>query len=129
MSKTEQPDETATFLKIQLEELLEMSDEDVLDGDDPGILRSENLTMISLAKAEAGRRRMAAAKAAVVNKVTPVAHDAQDIDIDIDNARKFLELAMNDPRYTMAARSLSDMTENDIIRLYRQLKQLSKDET
>ncbi|HXU94580.1 MAG TPA: hypothetical protein VFP33_13070 [Gallionella sp.] len=122
MSTTVKSDELAMFLQMQLDELLEMSDEDILEGESPDTLRSENLAMIANAKAEAGRRRMAAAKAGIserkasVAQVTPL--------VSVSEARAFIEAAMNDPQFTLAARSLGEMSNEDILRLYSQLHQI-----
>lgn len=128
MSDIRKADELAMFLQIQLEELLEMSDEDILDGANPDALKAENLAMVAKAKAEVGRRRMAAAKAGVAfRKASTVATMPQ---VSIAEARAFLEAAMNDPQYTLAARSLGEMSDDDILRFYHQVHQLkSEDES
>ncbi len=128
MSNVGKPDELAIFLQTQLEDLLEMSDEDLLEGTNPDVLKSNHLAMITAAKAEAGRRRMAAAKAGVAIKnaasISTMPH------VSLMEARAFLQIAMNDDQYTMAARSLGEMSDDDVMRVYRQLHQLkSKNET
>lgn len=127
MSKTDQPDEAVTFFNTMLEELLDMSDEDVLDKDDPGTLSSENMTLIANAKKEAGRRRMQAAKTGVsLSKLlTHSSHES----VDINAARIYLQQATNDPRFTLAARSLNEMSDEDIFRLYNQMILLKKEES
>lgn len=128
MSHIGKTDELATFLQMQLEELLEMSDEDILDGANQDALKSENLAMVAKAKAEAGRRRMAAAKAGVASRTVPTISTIPQV--SVAEARAFLEAAMNDPRYTLAARSLGEMSDDDILRAYHQLHQLkSEDES
>lgn len=127
MSDIEKADELAIFLQMQLEELLEMPDEDVLDAANTVALKSENLAMVAASKAEAGRRRMAAAKAGMtVRKATNVSTVPQ---VSLNEARAFLETAMNDTRYTLAARSLGEMSDDDIFRLYSQLNQLKLNES
>lgn len=122
MSDTGKSDELAVFLQTQLEELLEMPDEDILEGANPAALKSESLAMIAAAKAEAGRRRMAIAKTEMAARKIP-AHSTVP-SVSVDDARAFLETAMNDPRYTLAARSLGEMSDDDILRLYHQLHQI-----
>ena len=39
-------------------------------------------------------------------------------------ARDFLKKASNDGRYTLAARSLAEMSDEDVLGLYEQLKRL-----
>jgi hypothetical protein len=126
--ETGKTDELAKFLRTQLEEVLNMSDEDILEGANPGALKSENLAMVADAKAEAGRRRMASAKAGIA--VKKAAANLAMPTVSLADARAFLEKAMNDTHYTLAARSLGEMSEKDIFRLYNQLHQLkSEDES
>lgn len=126
MRETGKSDELATFLNMQLEELLEMADEDILEGVDPNALKAENIAMIAAAKTEAGRRRMAAAKAGVViSKASAIPPAPQ---VSVAAARAFIESAMNDPSYTLAARSLGDMSDEDVLMLYKQLHILKSDD-
>lgn len=125
MSDTGKSDELAMFLRMQLEELLEMPDEDILDGSNSETLKSESLAMIAAAKAAAGRRRMVAARAGMAaGKASAISTMPQ---VSVDEARAFLETAMNDARYTLAARSLGEMSDDDILRLYHQLHQLKSE--
>lgn len=122
MGNTVKSDELAMFLQTHLEELLEMSDEDILEGKDPKAIKSEGMAMLEAAKAEAGRRRMAAARAGIArSKATHIQKGPQ---VSVAEARSFLEAAMNDDRYTLAARSLGEMSDEDILRFYHQLHQL-----
>lgn len=122
MGNTVKSDELAMFLQTHLEELLDMSDEDILEGKDPKAIKSEGMAMLEAAKAEAGRRRMAAARAGIArNRAAPIQKGPQ---VSVAEARSFLEAAMNDDRYTLAARSLGEMTDEDILRFYHQLHQL-----
>lgn len=125
MGNTVKSDELAMFLQTHLEELLEMSDEDVLEGKDPKTIKSEGMAMLEAAKAEAGRRRMATARAGMASrKASGIQRVPQ---ISVNEARAFLEAAMNDDRYTLAARSLGEMSDDDILRVYHQLHQLKSD--
>lgn len=122
MGNTVKSDELAMFLQTHLEELLEMSDEDILEGKDPKAIKSEGMAILEAAKAEAGRRRMAAARAGMaVRKASAIQSVPQ---VSVNEARAFLEAAMNDDRYTLAARSLGEMSDEDILRFYHQLHQL-----
>jgi hypothetical protein len=125
VSDTGKLDELATLLRTLSEELLVMPDEDILEGANPEALRSESLAMIAAAKAEAGRRRMAAARADMaVRKASAISTMPQ---VSVDKARAFLEAAMNDARFTLAARSLGEMSDDDILRFYHQLHQLKSE--
>lgn len=118
-------DELRKFLQTQLEELLEMSDEEILEGSDPEVLKIEGNAMIAAAKAKLGSKRMADAKAAMLIK------KASNIPImgavNIDEARAYLQAAANDSRITIAARSLGEMSDEDIIRMYTQINKLQQD--
>lgn len=122
MGNTVKSDELAMFLQTHLEELLDMSDEEILEGKDPKAIKSEGMAMLEAAKVEAGRRRMATARAGIArNNATPLQKGPH---VSVTEARSFLEAAMNDDRYTLAARSLGEMTDEDILRIYHQLHQL-----
>lgn len=123
---THKQDELRKFLKAQLEELLEMSDEEILEGSDPEVLKIEGLAMIAAAKAKLGKRRMAAAKTAMAIKkasTNPILNP-----VNIDEARAYLQAAANDSRITIAARSLGEMSDEDVIRIYNQLNKLQLDD-
>lgn len=122
MGNTVKSDELAMFLQTHLEELLDMSDEDIVEGKDPKAIKSEGMAMLEAAKAEAGRRRMAAARAGMALKKASVIQNAPQV--SVNEARAFLEMAMNDERYTLAARSLGEMSDEDILRFYYQLHKL-----
>ncbi|MBX3647966.1 MAG: hypothetical protein KIT42_14915 [Rhodocyclaceae bacterium] len=115
-------DEWSAFLDSELEELLNTSAADLLEGKDVNALRSEKVSLLSAARTEAGLRRLAAAKAGVAKNA--VAQEAKTEVIDIQKARAFVQAAMNDPRYTLAARKLDEMSDEDVLRIYRQLLQL-----
>lgn len=122
MGNTVKSDELAMFLQTHLEELLEMSDQDILEGKDPKAIKSEGMAMLEAAKAEAGQRRMAAARTGMASRKAFVIQNVPQV--SVNEARAFLEAAMNDNRYTLAARSLGEMSDEDILRFYYQLLQL-----
>jgi hypothetical protein len=74
------------------------------------------------AKAESGARRLMAAKRAVAVRAIAVVEPAAAIDISV--ARQFLAEAANDARFTLAARELGELPDEEIIRLYRQALEL-----
>jgi hypothetical protein len=121
MSHPKQSQERDAFLKTLAEELLAMSDSEILNGDDPTALRKDNMAMVSKAKAAAGRRRLAAGRSGFVAGQS-LARPAQDVSVAM--AREAIESAMNDDQYTLAARSLGEMSDEDILRLYHQLEWL-----
>lgn len=111
------------FLDALTDELIAMPDEQVLDGADAKAIQAVGLERLNKAKAEAGRRRLAAAKAGAAtarNQKTPgfVVH------VPAEEARRYLASAANDTRYTLAARNLNEMSDEDVLRLYAQMKRL-----
>lgn len=125
MSHSGKKDEWSALLKSQQQELLNMSATELLEGEDIGALRREKLSILEAARAEAGRRRLAAAKAGVALKAA--AQEKKAGAVDIQKAKAFLQVAMNDPRFTMAARKLDEMADEDVLRMYQQLQQLQSD--
>jgi hypothetical protein len=130
---TTPPKKVDTFellLDSHLAELMAMTDEEILDGKDAASIRAQGLRMLDSAKAEAGRQRLAVAKAKLEEaKSRPAASSAKRF--SAAEARAILLKASNDPRYTLAARGLDEMSDEDAIRLCEQLAHLesSEDET
>lgn len=120
-----QKNEFDIFLDSLVDELIEMSDEQILEGLNPAAVQDEGLRLLNAAKAEAGRSRLALAKAgyaALKNRPTLAAPD-----VSIDEARKFLVAAQNDERFTLAARKLGELSDEEVLDLYRKLKSLQSD--
>jgi hypothetical protein len=113
------------FFESYFHELRAMSDDDVLDGEAAQTVKARALERLKAAKAEAGRRRLAMARANMRDTVTYRAEGGEDITPAA--ARAYVARAANDARYTMAARKLDEMTDEDILRLYRQLRMLESD--
>lgn len=122
-TKSGKPDPFDTLVDSYIQELIAMPDADVLNGADALTSQSEGLALLGKAKAEAGRRRLAAARAkqaaqkkscerAVVEQVT-----AQE-------ARSFLKQAANDGDFTLAARDLIDLSDQEVLHLYEQFRML-----
>ena len=112
------------FLDAYLKELLAMSDEEVLDGADPAVLKSEGLRMLESAKAEAGKRRLAAARSRIASTPTAISEQAQNV--SASEARAYLKKAANDPRFTLAARELGEISDADAIRIPRDSDRILK---
>ena len=85
-------------------------------------MRFEKSSLLAAARAEVGRRRLAAAKAGVA--LSAAAQETKMTAVDIQQARAFVQTAMNDSRYTLAARQLDEMSDEDVLRMYQQLQQL-----
>lgn len=110
------------LLDSYLKELLSLSDKEVLDGADPTALKSEAHRMLDAAKVIAGKRRMASAKALVANRP----RTARTPNVSPLEARAYLKKAANDPRFTLAARELEEMSDEDAMMLYQQIRFLEE---
>lgn len=114
--------EFITFIDTLVDELIETSDEQVLEGLNPAAIQAEGLRLLNAAKAEAGRSRLAAAKAGYAALKTRPALAA--VAVSVEEARRFLAEARNDERFTLAARNLGELSDDEVLDLYRKLKAL-----
>lgn len=120
-------DEFETFLATFVEELIAMPDEQVLEGRNPEEVRARGMGLLEAARKDVGRRRMAAAKAQLqARRGQPAAKAIEQVDIAL--ARQFLAQAQNDPRFTLAARKLGELSDDEALNLYRQVKALQEGE-
>lgn len=110
------------FIDAYLEDLQSQTDEDLLGGAQAQAEDHARFTRIlEAAKREAGKRRLTAARAALNARAAP---SAAVEPVDLVEARRFIAEAANDARITLAARELDEMPDEDVERLYRQLKEL-----
>jgi len=116
-----QPEEA--FLEALAAELAEMTDEEVLEGVDPGRMQQFGKSILESAKKEAGRRRLRRAQSARAAKRAMPAPEVPSV--SASEARAYLGRAANDSKFTLAARKLDEMSDEDVIRLYQQAKQLN----
>lgn len=121
MNRIENPFDT--FMDVMVAELIAMPDEQVLDGLDPSAVQAEGLGLLKAAKATAGQRRLAAAKAGVASRKEQASEISQT-NVSLDEARRYLAQAANDNRYTLAARGLGELSDDEVLRLYIQIKSL-----
>jgi len=110
------------FLDVYLNELIESSNAEILDGVNAENEKAAGLSLLAAAKAEAGRRRLAQARAAMAEEKTTDYHVKPDV--TADEARHFLRVAVNDRRFTLAARQLDELSDEDVLRAYFQVRQL-----
>lgn len=113
------------FLASLVHELQEMSDTDALEGMNAEELAKLGAAMLDSVKAEAGRRRLARAKA----KLSLVSGKAPERSVSAADARKYLASMSNAPDLTMAARGLDELSDEDTLNLYNQMKELESDST
>lgn len=120
---------TKSRYEIQLDQLLEacfdelrqMPDSEVLAGEPAGEVRARAEARLARATQEAGRRRLIAARAeaALERSRTPIA-------VSIQEARDYIGRIIRNTNYTLAARQLEEMSEDEVLRLYDQLRELEE---
>lgn len=125
MSASRKPEFSSSFLESYMYELMAVSDDEVLEGQDVNAINERANARIAAAGREAGRRRLAAARVRLQNQDRAVATQSS---ASLEEIKAYLRDAANDGRVTLAARQLSDMSEADIRRLYSQLTQLQEDQ-
>lgn len=106
------------FLDTLVEELRSMSDTDALEGENPEDLLKFGERMLQGAKEDAGKRRLANAKkrmAVVAARPTPAAAGS------VTDMRRYLQGLSN---LTLAARQLDELSDEDVQRIYNQVKDL-----
>jgi hypothetical protein len=110
-------DDLSALLDALLAELRGMSDEQVLDGEGPAAVQARGLTLLSAAKQEAARRRLAAAKAGLAG-ARSLSRTTGSGSVSAADAKAFLREAANTGRYTMAARQLDELSDQAALALY-----------
>ena len=110
------------LIDAYLEDLQEVPESELLA--DPKRVEMQRATFDKLLKSatlEAGKRRLAHARAELAAKSRDTKLPEP---IDLAEARRYLAEAANDARITLAARDLAEMPDEDVDRIYRQLKEL-----
>ena len=107
-----------SLIDAYLKDLLELPDDVFLDDTAKSSVFPE---LVKNAVAEAGKRRLAQAKRNLASRAR-----VTDLEqpVDLAEARRYLAEAANDSRITLAARELREGPDDEICRLYLQLKQL-----
>jgi hypothetical protein len=118
------PDAFDKLLDTYVEELLSMSDEEALGGADPATMKNEGMALLQKAREQAGRRRLETARAKLAEEKMNVPTAATPGSISAQEARAFLLRAANDGRYTLVARELTNMSDEEALRMYAQIKKL-----
>jgi len=116
------------LLDALLEELMLMTDQQVLDGEDPATVQAKGLAMLSIAKQEAARRRLAAVKAGLAMARADV-HAGGDKPVTGAQAKAFIREAANSGKYTLAARQLDEMSDEAALAIFRKLIRLGAQPT
>lgn len=123
MSASRKPQFSSSFLESYVYELMSIPDEEILEGQDIEVVKQRAANRMAAANRDAGRKRLAAARARIQKQDEPVASRSS---ASLDEMKTYIREAAtaNDGRFTLAARQLSEMSEADTRRLYAQLKQL-----
>lgn len=118
--------EYQAFIDTLTDELLEMSDEQVLNGLNTDEVHATGMRLLNAAKVNARRSRLAAAKNGyAVSRSRPFAPTTP---VSTEEAHKFLAQASNDKRFTLAARNLGELTDDEALDLYNKLLALQSDQ-
>ena len=116
-------DDLSVLLDALLAELMGMTDEQVLDTEGPSAVQARGLSMLSTAKQESAKRRLAAAKAGLaVARAAP--RSLQAGRPSAAEAKAFLREAANSGQYTMAARQLNELSDEAALALFNKFVRL-----
>jgi len=111
-----------SFIDAFVDDLIATPDEKILEGLDPAAVQAKGLGLLQAAKVRVSRSRLAAAKAGYAELRSKPAMAPQNV--SAAEARGFLDQARNDPRFTMAARNLGELSDDEAIALYTKLKSI-----
>ena len=122
---TNRSESLEALFSSMLHELMEVSDSELLDGENLEQLKLRRESLIGAAKKEAGRRRMASAKQQVSLRDSNFALNREQ-KVDAATARRYIAQVANDPRYTLAARNSVGLSDEEAIALYVKIKAMEK---
>ena len=111
------------FVDAYLRDLVEMPDDAILEATSD--VRGESTSfrdILRSAMEETGKRRMKVARRAL--EQLPPADTT--VTVDTAEARRYLAEAANDNRITLAARDLRELPDEEVHRLYLELKHLER---
>jgi len=117
-----------TLLDVYVQELIAMSDEQALYGIDPAAMAQEGHAMLQRARDAAGRRRMAAARGKLAQQKAISTAETSASPVSVHEARRYLAAAANDSRFTIAARELKELSDDEVLRRYATLKRLESEQ-
>ena len=116
-------DDLSVLLDALLEDLLGMTEEQVLDGENPAVVQTRGLALLSAAKQEAAKHRLAIAKAGLaLTRASPQTLGSRAL--NAAEAKAFLREAANAGKYTMAARQLEELSDQAALALYEKFVRL-----
>ena len=117
---TKPTNEFDNFIDALVDELIATPDDDVLDHRDPAAVQANGLRLLQAAKGKVGRSRLAAAKSGY--SALRMRPETAPQNVSPEQARRFIAQAANDGRFTMAARNLGELSDDEAIALYTKLK-------
>jgi hypothetical protein len=109
------------------QELESLPDHDILEGESPSSVNARALRRIEQATAEAGRRRLSTAKQEWNKR--KLGHPPRAATATATEARAYVAKAARDARNTLAARNLDEMSDEDVLRLYDQIRELEAEDS
>lgn len=123
---TKPTNEFVNFIDAFVDELIATPDDQILEGLDRAAVQAKGLSLLQAAKTQATRSRLATAKAgyAALKSKPPMVPQI----VSTEEARRYLEQATNDSRFTLAARNLGELTDDEAIALYTKLKSIESSE-
>jgi hypothetical protein len=121
-SKRNTVERLQAFFDAYLDGLQDANEDDLL-GTPQGRTadRARFATIVQKAKLAARKQRLEDARRALDHHA---AVDSAEVPVDLVEARRFIAQAVNDKRFTLAARDFTDMSNEDVVRIYRQLIEL-----
>jgi len=120
------PEQLDSLLEEAFDGLQRMTDKEVLDGQDPEEVMKRASQRLEWGASEAGRVRLTAAKSAIARAALEQRH-RKLLAVSIADARAYIARSTADSRYTLAARQLDELSDEDVLRLYGQLTALEAD--
>jgi hypothetical protein len=126
--KTSYEEKLNQLLDACFEELQAMSDKEVMAGERVEDVRARATSHIERARLEAGRRRMATARAGAASTHRGGVESLRE-GVSAAEARAYISRAANDARYTLAARKLEEMSDEEMFQLYEQIRELETGES
>lgn len=123
---TKPTNEFDNFIDALVDELIATPDDQILERLDPAAVQAKGLDLLRAAKTKVSRSRLTAAKVGYTALKSKSVVAPQSV--SPDEARRFIAQAANDTRFTLAARSLGELSDEEAIALYSKLKHLESSE-
>jgi hypothetical protein len=126
-TKDDQRTDYEKFLSSYAEDLMEMSDEDILDGVPEADKKKEWLAIVDSAAKTVAKQRLKRAKTEL--NLIQTSSIATSPTMSPIEARKVIQHAANDVRFTLAARGLEEMSDQDAVLMAQHVLHLRSQES